>query len=330
MLQYLNDWQGGADTLTVQSALGVNPDEREGEAEPGHRQPRQEEEETAQPGAAVLTVLPTVAVTVGRPQQGLLGIFEGSVTVDLHLVPGLQVGLPPGLGLPVSRLLPPPLLGCSLLLAQLLSLLLLQPLLLPPGRHLLLQQPLPLPDQLGLVALEQSHHLLSAERAVVGCDAVPRRLSECRAQRVVLQVQPLQASQLSETHREFLQLVGVQVQRLEVFKLTKVLRELGQHILTEVQLGDVAQLEGEVGREEGQQVVREVETDHLPSQLLYLLHNKGVQQVSRQYRGRVTFTGTSLYCIIERSSSPSSSLSFRLFLVLPAITQLSSSENFKN
>ena len=47
-------------------------------------------------------------------------------------------------------------------------------------------------------------------------------------------------------------------------------------VLAEVELGDVSQLEGEVGRDVGEEVVREVDTDHLPTELLYLLTPKHI------------------------------------------------------
>ena len=100
-------------------------------------------------------------------------------------------------------------------------------------------------------------------------------LTQGGAQRVVLQIKPLEALQLGEADRQLLDLVGVEVERAQLPQLAEVLRQLGQLVLAEVQLGDVAD-EGQGGRQRGQQVVRQVDGHHLVTKLLYLLYKNRI------------------------------------------------------
>merc|ERR1719500_913282 len=150
-----------------------------------------------------------------------------------------------------ASLLPPLLLGSTFVLSHLFPLCLLSPLLLPLPPHLLLHPPLPLPLKLALHALQQRHHLLGTEGAVIRSDAVSGRLLQRRAQRVVLEVQPLEVFQLRKADCQLLKPVCIEVEGLEGLEVTEVLRQLSQTILAQVQLRDVGE-EWEVGRQAGQ------------------------------------------------------------------------------
>ena len=150
--------------------------------------------------------------------------------------------------------------------SNLFPLCLLSPLLLSLPPHLLLHPPLPLPLQLALHALQQRHHLLGAEGAVIWSDAISCRLFQSRAQRVVLQVQPLEVFQLGKADWKLLKPVNmksggytwrtgnppvcIEVEGLEGLEVAKVFGKLGQSILAQVQLRDVGE-EGEVWRQAG-------------------------------------------------------------------------------
>ena len=149
-------------------------------------------------------------------------------------------------------------------ISHLFPLCLLSPLLLSLPPHLLLHPPLPLPLKLALHALQQRDHLLGAEGAVIWGDAVSGRLLQRRAQRVVLEVQPLEVFQLRKADWQLLKPdqashndqkmvappVCIEVEGLEGLEVAKVLRQLGQTILAQVQLRDVGE-EWEVGRQAG-------------------------------------------------------------------------------
>merc|ERR1719447_1897102 len=145
---------------------------------------------------------------------------------------------------------PPLLIGGTFVLSHLFPLCLLSPLLLSLPPHLLLHPPLPLPLQLALHALKQRHHLLGAEGTVIWSDAISRRMFQSRAQRVVLQVQPLEVFQLGKADWKLLKPVCIEVEGLEGLEVAKVFRKLGQSILAQVQLRDVGE-EGEVWRQAG-------------------------------------------------------------------------------
>ena len=68
-----------------------------------------------------------------------------------------------------------------------------------------------------------SFYLFGAHGAIGCCDAGSGGLLQCRNERVVLEVEPLQVLQGREAHGELVQAVRVQVQVAKVSKLKKVI-----------------------------------------------------------------------------------------------------------
>jgi hypothetical protein len=66
-----------------------------------------------------------------------------------------------------------------------------------------------------------SSYLFSAHGAIGCCDAGSGGLLQCRDERVVLEVEPLQVLQGREAHGKLVQAVRVQVQVAKVSKLKK-------------------------------------------------------------------------------------------------------------
>merc|ERR1719474_2638010 len=249
----LKYWQRGGDRFAVKPALSVNPEKRNCKTCTNDSKAAHEEEEGGeQRGTASVGFRVTFAQPMSIAVEFCLS-FSNSIAVH-SLMTSLCLNIASFLiHLPHPCLLPPLLLGGALVLPHLFSLSFFSPLLLLLAPHLLLHPPLPLPLQLALHTLQQSYHLLGTKSTVVGCDAVACCLLECGAQRVVLQVQPLQVLQLRKAHWQLLKPVGIEVERLEGLEAAKVLWQLCQAVLAQVQLGDVGE-EREVWRQTGQEI----------------------------------------------------------------------------
>jgi hypothetical protein len=94
-------------------------------------------------------------------------------------------------------------------------------------------------------------------------------------QQKYLQIQPFQVLQLGKADWQFHQLVCIQIQGFQALKTTKILWQLNQLVLAEIKLSDVGQ-QGEVTRQRGQQVVGQVDCQHLGAKLFYVLKLKSL------------------------------------------------------
>merc|ERR1712029_95866 len=90
-----------------------------------------------------------------------------SIAIHLHLMAHFHVSFLLDLGLAHSSLLPPLLLGSSLLLSNSFSFSLFLSLQLSLSLHLLLQLSLPFPLKLTLVTLQQSNNLLGTHGTII-------------------------------------------------------------------------------------------------------------------------------------------------------------------